>query len=80
MTSTTTLPSQADIEALHAATAEHAATLEAVERRIQVAPTGDLIGLAEVRERAAADFHSALGALVDARTRRMAGLGIGGRP
>jgi hypothetical protein len=79
MTSTL-LPSQTDIEALHAATAEHAATLEAVERRIQVAPTGDLIGLAEVRERAAADFHSALGALVDARTRRMAGLGIGARP
>lgn len=79
MTSTI-LPSQTDIEALHAATAEHAATLEAVERRIDTAPAGELIGLAEVRERAAAEFHSALGALVDARTRRMTGLGIGGRP
>jgi hypothetical protein len=79
MTSTL-LPSQTDIEALHAATAEHAAALEAVERRIHDAGPRVPIGLAEVRERAAADFHSALGALVDARTRRMTGLGIGGRP
>jgi multidrug resistance efflux pump len=80
MTSTTTLPSQADIEALHAATAQRAAALEAVERRIHDAPREGLIGLAEVRERAAAEFHSALGALVDARGRRMTALGIGGRP